>query len=73
MTIVIVIVVTVAIVTVLLVSLVKEEKKKKKIYIYLLSQYFWTEQFDLFDKRCDVLRAAFCDSRDVLYIYWCYQ
>ena len=31
----------------------------------LLSQYFWKEKFDIFDNRCDVLRAAFCDSRDV--------
>ena len=23
------------------------------------------EQFDTFDNLCDVLRAAFCDSRDV--------
>ena len=31
----------------------------------VLSQYFWKEQFDTFDNRCDVLRAAFCDSCDV--------
>ena len=31
----------------------------------LLSQYFWKEQLDTFDNQCDVLRAAFCDSRDV--------
>ena len=35
---------------------------------YLLSPYFWKEQFDTFDNRCDVLRAAFCDSRDVLHM-----
>ena len=29
-------------------------------------QYFCKEQFDTFDNRCDVLRAAFCDSCDVL-------
>ena len=32
--------------------------------IYFLS-FFWKEQFDTLDKRCDVLRAAFCNSRDV--------
>ena len=35
--------------------------------IYLLSQYFRKEQFDLFDNQCDVLRAAFCDSLDVFF------
>ena len=25
----------------------------------------WKELFDTFDNRCDVLRAAFCDSRNV--------
>ena len=35
------------------------------IFLNLLSQFFWKEQFDTFDNRCDVLRAAFCDSRDV--------
>ena len=32
---------------------------------FLLSQYFRKEHFDTFDNRCYVLRAAFCDSRDV--------
>ena len=27
-------------------------------------QYFWKEQFDTFDNRCNVLRAAFCNSRE---------
>ena len=36
------------------------------IYIFfLLSQYFWKEQFVTHDNRCDFLRAAFCDSRDI--------
>ena len=30
-----------------------------------LFQYFWKVQFDTFDSRCDFLRAAFCDSRNV--------
>ena len=59
-----VVIVTVAIVTVVIVTVVKEEKRKY-IYIYLLSQYFWTEQFDLFDNQRDALRAAFWHSRDV--------
>ena len=29
------------------------------------NKLFWKEQFDTFDSRCVVLRAAFCDSRDV--------
>ena len=32
---------------------------------------FWKEQFDTFDNQCDVLRAAFCDSRDVSLSYPC--
>ena len=31
---------------------------------FLLSLYFWKEQFDTFVNRCDVLRAAFGDSVD---------
>ena len=38
------------------------------IFFYLLSQFFWKEQFDTFDNGCDVLRAAFCDSRDVFFV-----
>ena len=34
-------------------------------YIFLLYQYYWKEQFDTVYNRCDVLRAAFCDSCDV--------
>ena len=34
-------------------------------FIDLISQYFWKKQFDLFDNQCNVLRAAFCDSRGV--------
>ena len=30
-----------------------------------LPDYFLKEQFDTFDNRCDVLRAAFCDSCNV--------
>ena len=44
--------------TVAIVTAVTTVFKKK------LSQYFWKEQFDTFDNRCDVLRAAFCDSRN---------
>ena len=33
--------------------------------IFLLSHYFWIEQFVTFDNWCDVLRAAFCDCRNV--------
>ena len=29
----------------------------------------WEKQYDTFDTRCDVLMAAFCDSRDVLYTF----
>ena len=36
--------------------------KKKNNYFF---QYFWKEQFDTFDNHGDVLRAAFCDSRNV--------
>ena len=32
-------------------------------------QHFCKEQFDTFDNQCDVLRAAFCDSRDVYFLY----
>ena len=41
---------------------------KKSCYFFFvkLFRYFWKEQFDTFDNRCDVLRAAFCDSRNVL-------
>ena len=46
--------------TVTAVTSVKKRRKKS-----LLSQYFWKEQFDTFDNRCDILRAAFCHSRDV--------
>ena len=35
-------------------------------FFYLLSQHFFKLQFYTFDTRCDVLRAAFCDSRNVL-------
>ena len=34
-------------------------------HFFLLSQYFWKQLFDTFDNRCDVLRGAFCDSRNV--------
>ena len=34
----------------------------KKFYFF---QHFLKEQFDTFDNRCDVLRAAFCDSHNV--------
>ena len=44
------------------VTTVKNVKKKKKSFLF---QYFWKEQLDTIDKRCDVLRAAFCDSCDV--------
>ena len=30
-------------------------------------EIFWKEQFDTFENRCNVLRAAFCDFRDVSY------
>ena len=32
---------------------------------FLQSHFFWKEQFDTFDNQCDVLRATFCNSRDV--------
>ena len=35
------------------------------IYIFLVSQYFGKEQIDTFDNPFDVLRAEFCNSRDV--------
>jgi nicotinic acetylcholine receptor alpha-3 len=60
-----VVIVTVAIEIVVIVTVVRRRKK-----IYIISQNFWIEQFDLFDNRCDVLRAAFCDSLDVfLYLF----
>ena len=45
------IVTTVTAVTTVLLSLKKS-----------LAQYFLKDQFDTSDNRCDVLRAAFCDS-----------
>ena len=32
---------------------------------FYFSKFFWKELFDTFDNICDVLRAAFCNSRDV--------
>ena len=37
---------------------------------FLLNHYFWKEQFDTFDMRYDVLRAAFCDSHNVFFLNW---
>ena len=34
-------------------------------FLFFFSERFWKEQFNKFDNRCDVLRAAFCDSRNV--------
>ena len=48
--------------TVTTVTAVTTVKKIKKSF---LSQYFLEEQFDTFDNRCDVLKTAFCDSRNV--------
>ena len=42
--------------------------KKSRNLFFQLSQYFWKVQFDTFDtfdNQCDVLCAAFCDSRNV--------
>ena len=35
------------------------------VIFFVLSQYFWKDQFDTFDYQCDILRAVFCDSRNV--------
>ena len=37
----------------------------KKIMQFFFSKYFWKVQFDPIDNQCDVIRAAFCDSRYV--------
>ena len=46
--------------TVTTVKTVKNKMKKSFPF-----QYFWKEQLDTIDKRCDVLRAAFFNSCDV--------
>ena len=47
------------------VTVVRNIAQPLKKNILLFSEDFWGEQFDTFDNRCDVLRAAFCNSRDV--------
>ena len=43
------------------------KKILQPLFFLKLYQYFWKQQFDTFDNQCDVLRAAFCDSRDVFW------
>ena len=42
------------------------QKISCNLFFFLLSQHFWKIQINTFDNWCDVLRAAFCDSFDVL-------
>ena len=46
--------------------LTSSHKKITQLFCLLLfSKYFWKVQLDPFDNRCNVLRAAFCDSPNV--------
>ena len=56
----------VTIVTVMKTIMQPFHKKSRNLsFFFLLSQYFWKEQFVTHDNRCDFLRAASCDSRDI--------
>ena len=45
--------------------------KNYATFFFIITQYFLEEQFDTFDNQCDVLRVAFCVSRDVfLKVAW---
>ena len=58
-------IVVTAVTEVTVVTKIAQPLKKKK---NLFSEHFWKEQFDTFDNRSDVLRAAFCYSRNVFHL-----
>ena len=55
----------VAVVTAVTVVPVVKKSPTSQKNNFFFSEHFWKKQFDTFDNRCDVFRAAFCDSRDV--------
>ena len=43
----------------------KNQASSNFFFFFLLFQYLWKEQIDNFDNQYDVLKAAFCNSRNV--------